>query len=158
MSAALVWIIIGIILILSELLATSIVAVFIGIGAIVTGILLHFGVIDSFAAQLIVFGVTSLGSLILARKRFKQWFGGFSMDQGEEHTKFRKDLGERVIVERDFVNGGGRVKLNGVSWDALSNDDLKTGDVAWVTANEGIRLSVAKERPTEDISQPKETP
>lgn len=156
MSAALVWIIIGIVLILSELLATSIVAVFIGIGAIVTGVLLHLGLIESLASQLIVFGVTSLGSLILARKRFKQWFGGFSMDQGEEHTKFRKDLGERVIVENDFISGGGRVTLNGVSWDALSDDDLKKGDVAWVIANEGIRLSVAKDRPTEDFSQHKE--
>ncbi|MCH8531134.1 MAG: NfeD family protein [Saccharospirillum sp.] len=158
MSAALVWIIIGIVLILSELMATSIVAVFIGIGAIVTGVLLHFGLIDSLAMQLIVFGVTSLGSLIIARKRFKQMFGGFSMDQGEEHTKFRKDLGERVVVEKDFINGAGRVRLNGVEWDALSDDDLKTGDVAWVIANEGIRLSVVKERPTDVISQHKETP
>lgn len=157
MSAALVWIIIGIILILSELLATSIVAVFIGIGAIVTGVLLHFGLIDSLTVQLIVFGVTSLGSLILARQRFKEWFGGYSMDQGEEHTKFRKDLGERVVVEKDFIKGGGRVKLNGVSWDAFSSDDLKKGDVAWVIANEGIRLSVAKDRPTPDISHNKET-
>jgi membrane protein implicated in regulation of membrane protease activity len=150
MSAAFVWIVIGIILILSELLATSIVAVFIGVGALLTGVLLHFGVIESLTLQLVVFGVTSLGTLIVARKRFQQWFGGFSMDQGEAHTQFRQDLGERVIVEKDFINGGGRVKLNGVSWDALSNDELKKGDVAWVTANEGIRLSVSKQRPATD--------
>ncbi|MHA7879843.1 MAG: NfeD family protein [Saccharospirillum sp.] len=150
MSAAFVWIVIGIILILSELLATSIVAVFIGVGALLTGVLLHFGVIESLTLQLVVFGVTSLGTLIVARKRFHQWFGGFSMDQGEAHTQFRQDLGERVIVEKDFVHGSGRVKLNGVSWDALSDDELKQGDVAWVVANEGIRLSVTKQRPAEN--------
>ena len=49
---AIVWIVVGILLILSELLATSVVAVFIGLGALATGILLWLGLIDSLAWQL----------------------------------------------------------------------------------------------------------
>ena len=88
-----------------------------------------------------------MGSLFLARRRLKAWFGGFTSDQGENHSAFRQDLGERVTVENDFNQGAGRVILNGVAWDALSDDELKAGDVAWVVANEGIRLTVSRERP-----------
>lgn len=144
---ALVWIVVGILLILSELLATSVVAVFIGLGALATGLALWAGLIDSLAWQLIVFSVVSLGSLILARRRLKAWFGGFTTDQGENHSAFRQDVGERVTAETDFDQGAGRVILNGVAWDALSDDDLKAGDVAWVIRNEGIRLTVSRDRP-----------
>lgn len=147
MPAALIWIITGIVLILSELLATSIVAVFLGIGALVTGVLLWLGVIESLALQMLVFGVVSIATLVLARKRMKAWFGGYSSDQGEGHTQFRQDIGERVTVQNDFVQGAGRVILNGVAWDALSDDELKAGDVAWVVANEGIRLTVSRDKP-----------
>lgn len=144
---AIIWITVGILLILSELLATSVVAVFIGIGALMTGILLWLGWIDSLTWQLLTFSCVSLGSLLLARRRLKAWFGGFSSEQGESHSAFRQDLGERVTVEQDFNQGAGRVILNGVAWDALSDDDLKAGDVAWVIANESIRLTVSRTRP-----------
>ncbi|MFG1495413.1 NfeD family protein [Saccharospirillum sp. HFRX-1] len=144
---AIIWIVVGILLILSELLATSVVAVFIGLGALVTGILMWLGWVDSLTWQLLTFSIVSLGSLVLARRRLKAWFGGFTTDQGESHSAFRQDLGERVTVENDFNQGAGRVILNGVAWDALSDDDLKAGDVAWVVANEGIRLTVSRQRP-----------
>lgn len=156
MDMAFIWIILGILLILSELLATSIIAVFIGIGALVTGLALWAGLIDALAWQLLLFGLVSLGSLVLARGRMKSWFGGFTADRGQGGTAFREDLGERVTVADDFDQGAGRVLLNGVAWDALSEDDLKAGEVAWVVANEGIRLSVSRQRPdrSADSSHP----
>jgi len=151
MNTALIWIIIGIILIISEILATSVVAVFIGIGAIVTGLLLHAGVIESLAAQLSIFSIVSVGSLVIARRRFRDWFGGFSKRQGDDHSTFRNDLGEQVVVESDFVDGHGRVTLNGVSWQADSADELRAGENAWIVANRGIQLTVSRQRP-HDIS------
>lgn len=147
MSTAVLWIIVGVLLILTELMATSIVAVFLGVGAIVTGILLYFGVIESFAAQSLVFGLVSLASLVLARKKFKAIFGGFTADAGEQSTQFQRDIGERVTVLADFEHGAGRVSLNGVAWNAVSSDDLKADEVAWVIANEGINLTVSRNKP-----------
>ncbi len=147
MSTGLVWIIIGILLVVSELLATSIVAVFIGIGAIVTGILLQMGVIDSPTAQYIVFGAVSLGSLLLVRKRCKSWFVGFTNDQTQEHQQFQQTIGDRVVVKTTFSHGHGRVLLNGVQWDAKSDDDLAKDDVAWVIKNDGITIVVGRHKP-----------
>jgi len=147
MTTALIWIIVGLVLIISELLATSVVAVFFGIGAIVTGILLHFDLIESTAAQYLVFGLVTGSLLLLARGKMKRWFVGYTKDKDEHQSQLRKDIGERVQVHTDFVHGKGRVILNGVQWDAVSDDPLKQGDVAFVTYNEGIRLTVSATRP-----------
>lgn len=76
MTLPLIWIILGIVLILSELIATSIIAVFLGIGALVTGSLLYIGAINSLAMQLWLFSGISLLSLMIARRRLKQFFVG----------------------------------------------------------------------------------
>ena len=140
-----IWIIVGIVLILTELLATSIVAVFLGIAAIIVGILLHLGLIESASAQYSVFGVISLVLLFTARGRFKRWFVGYTADSNEHPSTLRQDIGDRVTVLTDFQQGQGRVLLNGVQWDAQSNDDLKAGEVAHVKANQGILLVVSRE-------------
>lgn len=146
MSIALLWILVGVILILSELMLTSVVAVFLGIGAIITGLLVHWGVIDEMSIQFAVFGSVSIVTLLLARGRIKQWFTGYTADSDESKPNFQRDIGARVTVVKEFKHGAGRVTLNGVQWDAFSEDDLRVGDTAWVISNEGIQLTVQKQR------------
>ncbi|HSG53049.1 MAG TPA: NfeD family protein [Rheinheimera sp.] len=147
MDIATIWIIAGIVLILSELLATSIIAVFFGIAAIVVGLLLNAGVITSYSYQFLLFGVLSLGLLLAVRGHFKRWFVGYTADSTEQPSRFSEDIGSRVTVHTDFNQGAGRVVLNGVQWDAESADELKAGDVAWVVANQGIKLQVSAHKP-----------
>ena len=143
MSVAMLWIIAGIVLILSELLLTSVVAVFLGVAAIITGLLVHWQVIDQSAIQFAVFGIISLALLFTARGQIKRWFSGYSDTGHQGQRNFQRDIGSRVTVNCDFNQGAGRVTLNGVQWDAFSDDALKAGDTAWVIANEGIQLTVA---------------
>ncbi|EHR41131.1 hypothetical protein AJE_08345 [Alishewanella jeotgali KCTC 22429] len=139
-----IWILVGVILILSELLATSIVAVFLGLAAIVVGVLLQLGWIESASAQYSIFGIVSLLLLFTARGRFKRWFVGFTADKGEHPSSFTEDIGDTVTVIDDFQHGRGRVVLNGVHWDAHSTDNLKAGELAKVVKNEGIHLTVSR--------------
>ena len=147
MSIAMMWIIAGVVLILSELLLTSVVAVFLGIGAIVTGLLTHWDVIDQSAIQFAVFGTVSLLLLLTARGQIKRWFSGYSDADHEGKPNFQRDIGARVTVSSQFTHGAGRVTLNGVQWDAFSADELNVGDTAWVISNEGIQLTVAAQPP-----------
>ena len=147
MSAGIIWIMVGILLILTELMATSVIAVFIGIGAITTGLLLQLGLISSASAQYLVFGGVSLASLLLARKHLKNWFVGFTSDTTNSPQVFQESIGDRVEVKTTFIHGRGRVLLNGVQWDASSEDDLQVGDVAWVVKNDGITLIVSRHQP-----------
>lgn len=144
MSTAIIWIIFGVVLILTELMATSIVAVFLGLAAIVVGILLQLGVIETASAQYTVFGVVSLVLLFTVRGRFKRWFVGFTADQGEHPSRFTEDIGEMATVITDFSQGKGRVMLNGVQWDAHSQDELKAGELVRVVSNQGIHLMVVR--------------
>lgn len=146
MSIALIWIIIGVLLILSELMLTSVVAVFLGIGAIVTGLLVHWNLIDDTAIQFAVFGSVSLLLLVVARGHIKRWFMGYTQNEEDTKPNFQRDIGARVKVLSDFNHGAGRVVLNGVQWDAFSDDDLKAGETAWVVANEGIQLTVSRHK------------
>lgn len=148
MSAAMLWILAGVALIIIEVLITNVVAVFFGIAAILTGLLLQFGIIESTAAQYTIFAVVSVASLVLVRGRMTHWFQGHTKDKSEEKPSFQSDIGERAAVVDDFKQGSGRVTLNGVRWNALSNEDLKAGETVWVIANEGIELTVSRTRPT----------
>lgn len=145
----LIWISIGLLLILSELLATSIIAVFLGLGALAAGIALQLGWVDSLPAQLVIFSLVSATSLLLARRKLKTWFVGETRNTKNSNQHFQQEIGQRVEVIEDFTQGAGRVILNGVHWDAYSEDPLKKGDIAWVTANRGIQLFVTQHPPTQ---------
>jgi inner membrane protein len=148
LNIATLWIIVGIVLILSELLATSVVAVFFGVAAIIVGLLLHFSLIESYSMQFLIFAILSLLLLFSVRNHCKRWFVGYTADSSEQPSAVASDIGSRVIVHSTFQHGAGRVILNGVQWDAESSHPLQAGDVAWVIANQGIKLHVSPEKPS----------
>ena len=106
MSASLVWILVGLVLIVSELMATSVIAVFFGIAAVIVGLLLQIGIIDAMAAQFTVFGVISLLSLVLARGKLKRWFKGYTADASEGRPDFQHDIGARGVVVESMLEEG----------------------------------------------------
>lgn len=147
MSAVLIWMIIGIGLIVFELVITSVIAVFFGIGAIITAISLQLGLIESATSQYLMFSVVSIASLLLARKKLAHWFKGDTKYSGANDSSFQSDIGERATVIDDFDNGAGRVLINGVQWTAFCDEPLRAGDTAWVIANDGIQLTVKPQKP-----------
>ncbi len=149
MSVAIIWITVGATLILFELATTSIIAVTLGISAAIVGVTVHLDVIDSsnMSAQFTLFGVLSLSILLLARKKLKAVFVGFTADTSNEQLESVVDAGHRVIVASDFEKGAGRVVMNGVEWSAQSSDELKEGDVAWILSSDGILLQVGRSKP-----------
>jgi len=148
MTPPLVWIILGISLILSELVATSIIAVFLGLGALATGTLLYLEIINSLPLQLLVFSAVSLLSLMLARRRLKALFVGDTIKKNQHSDFLQQAIGQRAKVVTSFEQGTGRVELNGVQWTAYSEEALNPGDTAWITHNEGIALYVTSKKNT----------
>lgn len=151
MDTPMLWVLFGLILILSELLATSVIAVFFGIAAVVVGLLLWAGIIESWEMQFFLFGSISLLLWFTARKRLKRLFVGDVVEQTDKHQTFRDNLGQRAVAVTDFVHGQGRVRLNGVAWQAESLPEdaaIGEGDQVWIIANDGIQLTVSKTPPT----------
>ena len=68
-SAELLWFLVGLVLLLSELALPGFVIVFFGVGAWVTAVLVGFGLLPGFNAQLLVFLITSILALALFRNK-----------------------------------------------------------------------------------------
>jgi inner membrane protein len=141
------WLVLGFLLLISEVVAPGVVAVFFGVGALVVGVLTYFGVIESLPAQLLWFALISLAALFGLRKHFKRYLMGDVSNKADPGPDRGDLVGARVLVLTDFNQGGGRIQLNGAKWDAESDDPLKAGDSAWVVSNKGILLTVSAQRP-----------
>lgn len=141
------WMILGALLILSEFFATGIVAIFFGVGAILVGIATAIGLISSPAEQIVLFAVFSVAALLFAREKIKVWFRGKVSDRWEGDQDPISARGARVTVTRAFKQGAGKVRLNGVEWNAeCDSNGFEVGDTAWVVGHRGITLLVSAEK------------
>ena len=137
------WLSLGLILAISEFAVPGFVIIFFGAGALVTGVvkLIFPGLPDSFA--LLLFALSSLGSLLAFRKT---WVGGKVLRDG--NTKDGDDVdetcvGRKVTVVEPIAPGkAGKVELNGANWTAESDDALEAGTTAMVTDRHGLTLVV----------------
>jgi len=75
-SAELLWFLVGLVLLLSELALPGFVIVFFGVGAWVTAVLVGFGLLSGFNGQLLVFLITSILALALFRNKGRKYFEG----------------------------------------------------------------------------------
>ncbi len=140
MDSAIVWFLIGLGLIVAELAIPGIILVFIGIAAWVVAILDWCGV-DSFAIQMWVFGLTSVGLVVFARRYVKNWFRGKeSTAEGDIDEEF---VGKIVTVVEAIAPGDfGKVELKGAQWKAFADTALEAGTKAVVIARDNITLEV----------------
>jgi membrane protein implicated in regulation of membrane protease activity len=120
MSAELIWIVLGFVLIGAELFVNAFILVFFGIAALVVGVALWLGLPHANGLPFIVFSVASVGMLLLLRSRFQDWFKGGST-AAETDDDF---LGFDAQVESGFdaaTPTRGKVSFRGASWRARSD-------------------------------------
>lgn len=141
------WLLFGVALLLSELFIPGLIAGFFGIGALVVGTLTLLGVIESLPIQLLVFVVVSLASLFILRKQCHRWLRGAEVDRSAADLENAGFIGARVEVLTDFVQGVGKVELNGAQWEAECDAPLKVGDIAWVVEHKSITLILSPTKP-----------
>ncbi|TVP89459.1 MAG: NfeD family protein [Pseudomonadaceae bacterium] len=137
------WLMLGLILLISEFFAPGMIAAFFGIGALIVGLLTMFGVIETLPAQLTLFALISLGALFGLRKHCKRWMIGATSNRSQRDQDDSGLVGVRVTVLTDFKHGVGHVSHSGAKWDAESSDPLKAGEPAWVISHRGIVLTVS---------------
>ena len=120
--------------------ANALVSIWFGFGSLVSMIL---AICDcSFTVQCIVFVITSAVLLALTRPLAKKL-------QGKHiKTNYELDIGKKAVVIEDINNdySVGRVKLDGVNWEARSvdNEKIPIGTVVTVEEIDGTKLIVKK--------------
>lgn len=142
MGEEIVWIIVGLVLIVAELFLTSFVVVFLGIGALVTGILLWAGLPTAGGTPFVVFSGVSVGLLVFLRRKFQQWFRGASIAGGSDDDI----IGHEATIQSGFDTASptrGKVSYRGAGWDARSHSGpLAQGAFVRIVARQGLVLEV----------------
>ena len=152
MTVAVIWVLVGLFLVLSELVLPSFIAVFFGVGAIVTGICISLGMTSGGPLPWLVFSVVSVGSLLLLRGHFERAFRGrFS---GEDTRPGADDdyIGHYAEVVRGLDKAGehGKVTFRGAQWTARSDEVIADGTQVVIVGRDNLLLEV---KPVADADQ-----
>jgi membrane protein implicated in regulation of membrane protease activity len=144
MFHAIVWFVVGFLLIMAEFAVPGVILVFIGLGAWTASLTTWAGWTPEPSSQMAVFAIASLLLLVSLRRLFKDWFLGFS-----QNASTAGDLdefhGRQVrVLSTVGPNETGKVEFKGVPWNASSEETLQPGDLARIDAMDGLCLKVRR--------------
>ena len=140
----LIWFLIGIVMLLMEFMVPGLIIFFFGVGACIVSAVCFFADI-SINAQLIIFIVASVLSLLLLRNRLKAIFIGHSSDKQDMTSDLNEFVGERVVViEKITPQNPGKVEFHGTNWNAEADEDIEQGTTVEITAKNNLTLKVKR--------------
>ncbi|MFT6346114.1 MAG: hypothetical protein ACJA02_000338 [Myxococcota bacterium] len=139
------WLILGIVFLVLDIFATSVIFLFVSLAAILVGGLIYFGVIleDNFYAQLATFLIACFAWAILL------WIPVKKLRKKIYTKKYNDVVGSEAILEEDAQYGKYfKLKWSGVYMQAKIDEQfkdatLKKGDIVKITAVNGNRLTVS---------------
>ena len=137
------WMVLGAVLIVIELLAPGIWFLWLGIGAIATGLVVLFLADLSWQLQAVVFSAFSVVSVIIGRIIMRR------SNQAEGHPTLNRRVAQYVgkvyVLEKDTDHGIGDVRIGDSVWRVQLNDtstDCAAGTRVIVTGVDGATLKV----------------
>ena len=125
-SYSIVWIVSGAAMILAEFLFSGFIIVFFGLGAVIAGIAIAFGVPGSGGIPFIIFSVSSIVLLLVARNHMKTWFQGDLVEEKNADID-TGIIGDSVEIVSGFdvsSPGYGIVSYRGSNWNARSEKKI----------------------------------
>jgi len=136
------WLLAGLILLAAELLLPGVFLVWIGIGAIVTGILSLLFWEASFwvwELQSLLFAALSLAAILAGRRLLKG--DGQQTDEPLLNQRSAALVGRTATLHEPITEGRGRVRLDDINWPAIG-PDLPVGARVRVVSSNGQDLMV----------------
>lgn len=145
MNAAVIWFLVGLVILLMELALPGLILFFFGIGAWIVSIFLLIDPNISFLWQMIIFLVLSVSSLVLLRKYFTKLFKG-KVRLNENKSELDDEIiGKRAkVVQRIASQKIGRVEFKGTNWLAESDEVLEKDDDVIIESKINLTLKVKK--------------
>jgi inner membrane protein len=134
------WFFIGLVLLLAELVIPGFFIFFFGVGAWVTALVCLIGE-PSTNLQMIIFGLTSILSLVVLRRIIQKKL--FYHDDKESNNVEDEFTGKEGTAVADFGAGTiGKVAFKGTTWMAESKSEIKEGQRIVITSKENMKLIV----------------
>ncbi len=137
------WIIVGILLIITEIFTPGFLFASFGLGAFGSGLTAYLGF--GFKYQLLAFSAVTMFIFFGIRPIYKKFFSRFD---DQRKTGIEALLGKDAIVTEPIVNSdnGGRIQIGGENWKAMSenNEDIEAKETVIITRIEGATAYVKK--------------
>lgn len=154
LDPAVIWFVAGVVLALLEMAAPGFILIFFGGGAWVVSLTTVLGLTPTLAAQLAVFGGSSVALLLTTRRFIKNRFTGDKSSTRDSSSDLDEFTGKAAKVLTRIHPGSrdGRVEFKGAPWTALSDETLEEGEIAQIIEAEGTVLRVRKTSPAQEDS------
>lgn len=137
----LVWVIGGLVVALAELVIPGLIALFLGAGAVITGLLVLAGFLQDLGSQLLAWIFFSFVLFFLFRDRIMKYFP--ALESKDARTEDQVMTGKIVEVIEDITpERPGRVHVHDTSWQAISRHAVQAGSKVKITSREGLILTV----------------
>lgn len=137
----LLWFVVGIIALIAEINTVELVSIWFVIGAFVTMIVSAF-VPTNYVVQGVTFIAVTLLSLIILRPWLSKKFGKKKTEVDSINTM----VGYKGEASTDINSKSGKVVVNGTTWSAVSDDEIKQGESVVVVSENNITLKVEREK------------
>ena len=135
------WFIGGLLLIGGEIVLPGVYLLWIGLGALVVGVLVAVFPDLGLTWQLVSFALAMLGTVSLG---FVIQRRGAPPAAGELNQELHALVGQRFVAASDFQVGVGRVRVGDTTYAAVSAEAIQAGDAVAVMAVVAGRLKVAR--------------
>jgi membrane protein implicated in regulation of membrane protease activity len=142
LDAQTLWLLAGVLLILTEFFAPGVIIVFFGVGAILTAITTSFGWTPGVGSQAAVFAVSSVVLLFGLRRYVKKWFVGDATNFNGESDDDFTGREARVVGALPGRGGDGLVEIKGANWKARSEAPIPAGETVIIERREGLTFYV----------------
>lgn len=146
--AAMLWFVTGLILILAEFLMPGLIIIFFGAGAWIVSAATYLKLTATLQSQLMLFCIASILLLIALRRLVRDKFHGHVSANQDLNVNLDEFTGKDVVVLHDVIprQPGGQAELKGATWNAVSDETIKAGEIATVVQIEGLTLKIKKKR------------
>jgi inner membrane protein len=139
--SSVVWLVIGIVLILSEFILPGLVVIFLGISALLISPLVYSEIITDPVIQTVAWLIVSVILILLFREQFAAKFPSL------ERKTYGKDSDEITgksaeVMERITATEAGRIRINETTWYAKADQLIEPGEWVTVTSRDNLLLHV----------------
>jgi membrane protein implicated in regulation of membrane protease activity len=142
LSPELIWFLVGLLLLFIEMIVPGLVIIFFALGAWTVAVVCLFAAL-SLNAQLALFIIISVLSLVLARSWVKGIFSGYVTSRQKADVDLNDFLGQRAMVtEKITPKLPGKVEFHGAPWEAAADGDLDEGTVVEIVGKNNLTLKV----------------
>lgn len=139
-NAAMIWLVLGLVLLIAELISGTFVLVFLALGCFIAGIFSFFPPLDEmFAMQLVLCSTISIVGTFVFRKPLQNRF--------LKSITLKADEGKEIIIDEPIQpHHTARIRYQGTSWQATNIDAqiLNKGDRVLIVGIDGNTLLIKK--------------